>query len=164
MPKFRDHSVPSATELPTALPSTSPGENENGEPSSVLSLRLCSKTDLCGRARAVPSSTNERLAPMLQRLDAARDVDRLERLLDDVCVLLRMPRGRASRRPASAARRRTSALSPAPSLIPKRPLSDVAVADEPAIREPDARAILADRRPSGRWPPTTDELERLRAR
>ena len=74
--------------LATALPSMSPGENENGASSSVLSLRLCSKPTNPRRTRV--AVVGERPARgHAPRLDPARDVDRVERLLDDVGVLLR---------------------------------------------------------------------------
>ena len=48
----RVHSAPSDTALPVARPSTSPGENENGIPSSVLSVRLWSNPTMPRNVRS----------------------------------------------------------------------------------------------------------------
>ena len=139
----RVHSMPRPTALPLALPSISPAPNENGTSSSVLSLRLCSKLrSPARRARPFEERLGHRGA---ERFDAARDVDRGERFLDDVGVLIGCDEVErdAARRQRHVVRNGVVARAVgAAEMAAQR----IAVAHEAVVRERDARMVLADGR------------------
>ena len=136
------HSTPIPSALPRALPSISPGENENGMSSNVLSLRLCSKLTNPRSARS-PVSTNGRLAVALNvsiRLVMSIAANGSS-MMSASCSLTRRSSCDATGRQRHVVLEAVVARALA---VIEMAAEHVAVADQAAISHAEARMVLAD--------------------